>query len=714
MPGVTNAIAVIVKSIAAATGINAVVVAAAGRLLAGVAINALVGRARSRGGLGQQDIRAQLSAYNELVRVRYVYGRCFATGTPLPATTKDGVQYLCCLLNSRPSQGNFSLYLDNRPVALSGDPYDLSGPGAIATNGLFDGQVTVWFGTGDQTHPPTTFTDEVPYHADDRPLGYKVTEAGRGLTIVWLKLRRGGSDRLQQRWPSYPRVGVSVLGDWSKVWDPRDPAQGATDVATHTFSRNQALAKMDVIMRNPFRVYSEADIDAETWKNGADVCDEEIALKDGGTAPRYRIAGTVVFEGAELEQIVEPVEAAGASRIARVGGKIAYIPGVAKTPAAVIADMEGLPSLSMVSPPEEQFDEVHTTYSPLERDGEPASLKRWPIPGVTRSGLPRVMSLDLSMVSDAPQAMRIRKIMGLRTTYTRRLEGVSFAEALPLMPGSWATTALDYEQMNGTFEAEGMHPLAHPVGEDGGVAMRIPISLRETNDAIYTWTPEDDEEDVTHPPFDVGDYIPPPPGEITITTGDAVNLDLGAGVTPRAKFAFDPPPGNVEAFEWQFAPEGEPYDATFLIDPNVRDGADQAFGYMTGAAGVAHNLRVRAIYLNGTSDWVETTDVTPVVNIALDLPTMGAPSEISPGTVRVPVTVPNDPDVLGVELFAGPDSDSANAAIVGFTVFASQNTTVDIEESGLGSAVTRFYFARSRGAFSSASAFTAGQSITTA
>lgn len=687
---------------------------AAIRLLGSVAINALVANL-ARPSAAQQDLRQRISVMKELVDKRFVYGHCFATGTPLPPHAENGYLYICYVLNSRISSGNFELYLDNRVVTLTGDPYDLTGAGATATNGLFANHLNVWFTRGDQTAPPATFTTDVPYHETNRPLGYKATDAGQGVTLAWLKIKRGDQGKVSNRWTSYPREPqLSVLGDWSLVWDPRETAQSLGDLTTHTFSKNQALCLLDLQTQNPFSAFAEDDLILDMWETSADVADIVVSRKDGGSEAQFEVAGTVVFGGAELEQLSEPLERAGASSIVRSGGRLGLVPGCAKTPALVIDDMEGLPRMSKVRPPEARYDVVHCTYSPLERAGEPASLKPWPIPGQATTGKLRVLSVDFSMVSSSGQAMRLRKIAGLKSTYSRRMDGTPFADALDLATGSWVTTNLRYSQMNGTFEVGGMHPLAHPVGGQGGVALRCPMELTEVSDAIFAWDAQE-EEDVSHPAYVYSEDGVQPGGAISVTTGDTVNLNTGGTVIPRAKFHFSPSSSaDVDSYQWQFAEGSEDYGATFSIDGALRDGSGDVFGYMTGAAGTAHKIRVRAVTLTGFSDWVVITGVTPVVNITIDTPSIGTISEPVAGTVRVPVTASNDPDANGVEVWAGPDGDPANASQVGVTTYISQNSMIEIDQSGVASGVTQHFFTRSVGDFGNVSAFSTDSTFTTA
>lgn len=132
------------------------------------------------------------------------------------------------------------------------------------------------------------------------------------------------------------------------------------------------------------------------------------------------------------------------------------------------------------------------------------------------------------------------------------------------------------------------------------------------------------------------------------------------------------------------------------------------------ATGEAYDIRVRAVGGAGKSDWVEIIGVSPVVNIELDPPNFDRADEIEPGRVRVWFELPNDEDVTGIEIFAGPTSDPADAASMRGVIYAAPSATVRATEGSLPSGTTRYYFARSRGDYASASGFTAAQSFTTA
>lgn len=97
------------------------------------------------------DVREQLRLSNELPPYRFAWGPgTRVPGTPWYMGEKNGVRYFAYLLNSRPSDtSGFTLRLDGRPVALSGDPFEF-GPLTRGTATVAEGetQVTITHGFG--------------------------------------------------------------------------------------------------------------------------------------------------------------------------------------------------------------------------------------------------------------------------------------------------------------------------------------------------------------------------------------------------------------------------------------------------------------------------------------------------------------------------------------------------------------------------------------
>jgi len=411
------------------------------------------------------DLVRDLQNPDTLVPYRFVYGRTRIYGSYAPVRVKQKILYACLILNSRPSSGNFALFLDKRNVELTGDLFDFSSGGAEATNAPFQGYLRAWIGRGDQIAPPVQITDEAPEL-------FRTTDAWRGRTVLWLRLDAGPKGKRSERWPR-PRPEVEVEGDWCTVWDPRDPAQDPSDETTWTFSNNQALCLLDALRQNPVRPYQAQNLRIDTFAWGADVADQAVALKSGGAEPRYTTNGVLVFrEAAEIEDQVLPLAIAGAGDLIRVGGQLAYAPGVYKPPSYTLTSMvKGGHEFTRYRRGRDLPTRIRTTYVAKDRGYESAELTPWDIPGALAEdgNVPNTQSLQLELVTSPTQAMRVRNITGRKARRQKLFRNVAPPTAFNVIAGATADVALaaPYSAFNGTFEVADIHPAFDLIGKDG-------------------------------------------------------------------------------------------------------------------------------------------------------------------------------------------------------------------------------------------------------
>lgn len=577
-----------------------------------------------RGKQKQSDVIRELLQPTSLPVWRFVYGSGWAPGTPAPVRVKGKFIYACFLLNSRPSAGPFTVYLDKRAVEVTGDPYNFSGSGAAATNAPFTGHCNYWIGRGDQTSPPTVFTAEAPEF-------YKVTDGWRGRTVLWVKLNVGNNKDRVTRWPATPPE-VNVGGNWSLLWNPRDPAQSPDNPATWTFSKNQALATLDALRQNPLRPYDLRNLWIDTFKWAADAADEAVSVKAGGTIPRYEANGILVFaDSIELEDQVQPLADAGASRFMRVGGRLGLIPGVWQDPVDTVTDMLGDQPMTFTRyrPSTELVTAVTARYiSPL-RAYEEASTPVYTLAGAQAEdgGPEKLGSFDLKFITDHRQGQRVAKILGMRTRMQRSMSGALPPQSFKLVAGSVVTVDLPapYHRRNGTYEVEEIHPGASPVGnEDGSVALACPAALRETSPTVYAWDAATEEQDVAVEDFDPEVGGVKVPGAITLV-GDATTVIVSGDVfIPRIRFSFAPSPSaSVISYEWQFRKGLDLWQTGGLIDAETLDGSGDVFGFLLPVEdGEAYTIRARAVSPVSASEWVISDPLTvvvdPIAPMALD------------------------------------------------------------------------------------------------
>ncbi|MGV6848550.1 MAG: hypothetical protein ACWA5A_09240 [Marinibacterium sp.] len=683
-PAITAGLTAIGVGQAAATFLGS----AFAQLLTGVSLAALSSAVVKKPNFRVEDQRAAMTRPTTLPAFRFVYGNTEGAGTPAPAdVVENGVLYGSWIVNSRPSKGPFSLYLDGREVLFSGDPYDFSvSGGATATAAPFSGHLKFWIGLGDQTTPPVQITDEVPYVSGTAEDRFKTTDAWQGRTVVWMRAERGDQDSVPERWPSYPNPPeVALRGPFSMVWDPRDPGQDQDDPATWDFSDNWALCVLDALRRNPVAPHDVSNLRLDTFTWAADVSDEPVSLKAGGSELRYRLSGALVFSDQEIEDQLEPM-VAGAGRFVNVAGQLGLIPAIWQAPVYTLTDIIGDSfEYRALQPDAESFTHMRTYYTSAARQFETADLGPWPIPGAT-PGLERVFVLELPFVESGTQAQRVQKIEGLRLLERREIVSVAPSDMINVLPAANIDVALPGRtRSNGTYRAVSLHGAMSPMGDDGGVALRVPYQVRETSSAVYDWDPLTDEADITVPAYDASYQGTAPPGTFALLIGPTVDLNTGGTIIKRARFAFDPSPTSaVVDYEWQYLnwtiENFGQWTAGGVIDALTRDGSDKVFGYLSGFGPTdASQVRARARGPAGASGWVYSGTISTTFTAAINSATAG------PGTGEATfnVTISDEYSAAGARVYRSADTLFGNAVAVTGTIQADPGETLDLDVTGL-------------------------------
>ncbi|MQX77513.1 hypothetical protein [Sinorhizobium medicae] len=122
------------------------------------------------------------------------------------------------------------------------------------------------------------------------------TNAHRGDGQASLAMRAHNADAQDQQTAfPYGAPSPSVEIDGAYCWDFRDPAQDPADQSTWTWTRNSAVICAWHLCFNEFGFgldYTKALLPViDLWKEEADVCDELVPLKGGGTERRYECNG---------------------------------------------------------------------------------------------------------------------------------------------------------------------------------------------------------------------------------------------------------------------------------------------------------------------------------------------------------------------------------------------------------------------------------------
>lgn len=659
------------------------------------------------GGRRQSDIMRELQMPNSLPLYRFVYGQCRAPGTPAPIRVKGGILYACYILNSRPSAGPFTVYLDKRAVSFTGDPYNFSGSGASGTNGLFLDHVRYWIGRGDQTGPPSQIRSEAPEL-------FSATDGWQGLTVLWIRLDAGGEKNRQTRWPSAPPE-VMVDGRWSLVLDPRNPS------APPAWSANQALCVLDALRNNPLHPYDDRNLWLDTFKWAADVADSAFPVKSGGTIPRFQVNGVLPFsDGEEIESQILPLADAGASRIIRVGGLLGIAPAVYSEPVATITDVLGDQPMTFnrYRPSSELVTEVSANYTSPARTYEEAATPQYILVGAQTEdgGVAKLGQFNLRMVTDYRQAQYVAAIKGRRTRMQKSWSGVLGADAFDLVACSPVQLDLPapYTGRNGLYEIEEIHPGGDMVGQSG-FAMRCSVSMRENSPDIYDWNPAVDEQDIATETFNPN--IPPisPVASVALASDGSTSIITGGVPVARVRFSFPPSvSASASAYEWQFQLDGGAWQSGGLIDGDVDDGSGNVFGFITPAiVGGSYKVRIWALSPTGSSDPTDSGTITASAGSSSVEPPTPISATGGAGKINVIFQSPNSGLYNYMEIWVNSTDTTVGATLLFGPLYGSANTATEQEQTGLGSGITRYYFGRSFDINGAPSAFSASISGTT-
>lgn len=239
-------------------------------------------------------IPPRMSAYGECrLYGAYAY---YENSTYSPGDTEVFAPYALDVfaVHDGPADAILQRYLGDDRVTIAPDHTVNTLP-----HGQYADDKVRWYETLGPT-PNVAFADMI-----DKSSG-RWTSAHRGdgivtLAVVWRPVK---AETFSERFPQ-GAAPASIAARWQKVYDPRDVAQEPDDPATWVWSANAVLHLLHYrLTREKARrvggaVYPTGPqlLDAwnlffaptvDYWIDAANVCDENVALKAGGTEKRYR------------------------------------------------------------------------------------------------------------------------------------------------------------------------------------------------------------------------------------------------------------------------------------------------------------------------------------------------------------------------------------------------------------------------------------------
>lgn len=283
-------------------------------------------------------------------------------------------------------------------------------------------------------------------------------------------------------WPSFiPSLTVRMKG--KKCYDPR--------TATTVWTDNPALICADIL--ETLLGVPRARIDADSWEEAADICDEVVAIKGGGTEKRYRASGFFAIEG-EPEQWLAPIVRAMAGAVIEHHG-IYYI-RAGKWRGAVVqifdSDIMGGIQVRTADSDRERANVARGVFAGAESFDQPTDFPQVvDAAAVTEDGIEQSMELNLEWSPSHRQAQRVAKIMLGTQRFGRTVEiGVNLLKGLDVMPWDTVILGLSSFGLTGDFRV-----IDHRTEIEGG-ALTVKLILKEVAESLYDWDEDTDEGDL--------------------------------------------------------------------------------------------------------------------------------------------------------------------------------------------------------------------------
>ncbi|QDL91493.1 hypothetical protein FDP22_06675 [Paroceanicella profunda] len=571
--------------------------------------------------------------------LRFAYGACDVVPVQIFRHVDGATWYGVYLLNSRPSEGGFVLKVNDEVQTLGAaggaDPYDFDAGGLVATGKYGaqdgDGPIKVWFSRGDHTGPPAQWRAEIPD-------AIAATDVWAGMTLMFVRLRYGGATTASRLWKGrFP--ALRVFGYWSRLHDPRDPAQDPDDAATWGWSDNAALVTLD-LLRHPRALGRAAFlVDRASFAEAAEECETP--------GREYRVNGVVTLETREYA-LLDPVLTACGGRLSRDGG--VHRLRVARWRAPVV---------TLTTPLGDSFEFTEQGPAYARASGVSSTFISADL-GFVADQVPEYVTgagddrdrLEFPLVTDWRQVERLQQIAQRASLRQARFSDALFpASAMRVRVGDFVTLAIpDFGIADGVYEVLSKRPQV--IRNDQGSAMLVVgLELAETGEEVFDWTPATDEM-----PYTVSesagqvDITVSPPGVAAAPVFRKVETGGTAIDDPVLALQLTASPAPfVDHYQIRQRELGGRWRVVLEVEAVEFEGgvlevilpATLGFTYETGA---------RAVSDVGASPWANTGAVTVTPEAATLSPPYGGRDEHGgAGTAAVSFIVP--PNAAGLNIY---------------------------------------------------------------
>lgn len=527
--------------------------------------------------------------------------------------------------------------------------------------------------TGTQVTGPSHFSDKV--HINHR-LGLPLETAYESLTVdlptIWTNAHRG--DGLASVYMTcatvsqddYLKTYPNQMPSWSAVIDGALLYDPRTDETA--FSRNIALMRLWHLLHPSFGRLKLADIDLDSWRHAADICDQTIINRDGASERRYH--GGLWFRSAddqvqvarlmdEAAQIVVYENAAG--RIAVHAGE--YVePDITLTATDIISitDDTNTRRSKAVAAVRGRYTNPSTRYATAD-----AAIWGDPYAGEDSE---RTKTVDNQIVQSHNHMQRLQKITMLRA------QGRAVSVTFHRTPQTKRAKDRRYVRISygPRLQDAILEITASP--KTSLRAMTITVSGVLVPASLFDFDAATEEGAPGNTPVELVYEGVPPPENFTATVHQAT---LSGGATAAyIRGAWDYLSAALTyEMEWQPTAGGAARSVRSVAGESV-----VASEYL--ADGVEYRVRLRTWSVGTHSDWTDYQTLTAVADPVAPAEPVSVAASGGDDEIVYGWTAPNSANYRGVRIYQNTVDDLTSATLVA-TEYGAPNMTDSRTVTGL-------------------------------
>jgi hypothetical protein len=477
----------------------------------------------------------------------------------------------------------------------------------------------------------------------------------------------------------YPQgiPGYRAVLAGAKIYDPRDEAHDSSDKTTWEWSDNAACVILDFLTHADGMGRDRTHFNEASFATAADVCDESVSLKSGGSEARYRISASYDLTERPSDVLTRLLAACDGYLYPTADGTWGlrvgkwYAPTVTIPSSAILeySMQQGTAALA-------QFNQLKLTYTDPNNDYQETEAEPWEDAASILKYGTLTDQLKLLEVPSTSQVRRLGKIASAKSNPEWRGTIKTSMAGLAAMGEAVVNVALDELDIDTTFLVTNFQiagDLSHCIIEISSLAA-----------SAYEW--DADTEEGT-PPATQGSntplQVPDTPTGFSVIAAQIIVQ--GATVAAAAATSWDVPDRDTLSHEIQYKLTSDHQWASAAVPAGTE-------AWKSGVLndGESYDFRLRAIGPGGApSGWTSTATVVMTADTAAPGAPTGLTSSLATTTATIQWTNPSNENFYATKIYRGVTATFASASLID-TVYGGIGLTKSVTNSGL--AVGTYYW----------------------